>query len=120
MRRIFSFLLALLLVIMPIETALAYETVKVLDKPTTTVSQMKAWASNRGAHPEFINQANNFYNISIEYGVDPAVTYAQAAKETNFFNFSLQTAHTEDSFCNNQNSTALFFCNFCGANQIFF
>lgn len=61
---------------------------KILNEPTTTVDQMKEWAKSKDADEEFIEQAENFYNISIEHGVDPAVTYAQSAKETNFFRFT--------------------------------
>ncbi|MDO5755502.1 MAG: cell wall-binding repeat-containing protein [Tissierellia bacterium] len=65
-------------------------TVKILRSPSTSIYQMKQWASQEKykADPDFIRLATDFYVISIKYGVDPAVTYAQAAKETNFMRYT--------------------------------
>lgn len=60
----------------------------ILGPPTTTVSQMQSWARSKGADAEFIELAEVFYNVSVKWGVDPAVTYTQSAKETNFFKFT--------------------------------
>ena len=60
----------------------------IIGPPTTTVAQMKAWAKKQGADPDFIEQAQTFYDVSVKHGIDPAVTYAQSAKETNYFKFT--------------------------------
>ncbi|MDO5714900.1 MAG: N-acetylmuramoyl-L-alanine amidase [Tissierellia bacterium] len=59
----------------------------ILATPTVTVAQMKEWAKKKNAHPKFVELANIYFNVSIKYGVDPAVTYAQSGKETGYFNF---------------------------------
>lgn len=59
----------------------------ILNKASVTVPQMQDWARKRNADPEFIEQAETYYNISVIYGIDPAITYAQSAKETNYFKF---------------------------------
>lgn len=63
-------------------------TTLILGKNTTSVHQMKKWAISKKAAPIFIELAPVFYNVSIKYGVDPAVTYVQSAKETNFMKFT--------------------------------
>lgn len=75
------------MVILPVSSAQASGELTIMASPRASVSQMQDWARFRGAHEEFINQAQTFYDISIEYGVDPVVTYTQSAKETNFFKF---------------------------------
>ena len=62
-------------------------TAPILGKSTTTVYQMKSWARSRGANQKFIDLAQVFYDISVARGVNPAVTYVQSAKETNFMKF---------------------------------
>ena len=59
----------------------------ILGKPTTTVHEMKLWASSRNANQLFIDLAPLYYSVSVQKGVDPAVTYTQSAKETNFLRF---------------------------------
>lgn len=71
--------------------------VPILSKSTTSVEEMQAWAKKKGADPLFIDLAPKFYNISKEYGVNPAVTYAQSAKETAFMKFG---GVLDKSFCN--------------------
>lgn len=63
---------------------------KIIAPPSVSLKQMKDWAgqSKYKADREFLRQAENFYNISVNTGIDPAVTYAQSAKETNFFRFT--------------------------------
>lgn len=63
---------------------------KILSGPRATVYQMAQWASQEKfkADPDFIALAPLFYKISREYGLDPAVTYAQSAKETNFMRYT--------------------------------
>lgn len=59
----------------------------ILSKPTCTVEMMKAYAKAKNAHTTFIELAQTFYDVSVRYGVDPCITYAQSGKETAFFNF---------------------------------
>lgn len=63
---------------------------KILSAPRATVYQMAQWASQEGykADSDFIALAPLFYQISRKYGVDPTVTYAQSAKETNFMRYT--------------------------------
>ncbi len=65
-------------------------TEKILSEPRATIYQMAQWASQEKykADPDFIGLAPLFYQISREYGVDPAVIYAQSAKETNFMRYT--------------------------------
>ncbi|MDO5718436.1 MAG: cell wall-binding repeat-containing protein [Tissierellia bacterium] len=88
LKRIITAILAFVFVFSPIATAMANGKTPIVAKPTTTVEQMQEWAKNRGADPDFIKEAKRFYDISLKYGIDPAVTYAQSAKETNFFKFT--------------------------------
>lgn len=89
MKKLIALFLGLALLVMP---AFASEDTDlgqpIIGPPTTNVGRMRAWAISQGADPEFIDQAENFYRISVEYGIDPAVTYAQSAKETNYFKFT--------------------------------
>lgn len=63
----------------------------ILNEATGTVEQMRIWAEQNNADPEFIEQAQNFYDISVSKGVDPILTYAQAAIATDFFHFTNST-----------------------------
>lgn len=74
----------------PVPEAPIVGTVSILSRPRTSIYQMKQWASQKKykADPDFIALAPLFYTISVRYGVDPAVTYAQAAKETNFMRYT--------------------------------
>lgn len=110
-----SFLLALIIVFSPITKVFAEEentsqlsakenvdsskietekvpeivpTTLILNKNTTSVHQMKKWAISKKAAPIFVELAPVFYDISIKNGVDPAVTYTQSAKETNYMKFT--------------------------------
>lgn len=88
MKKIFNIMLALLLVFIPITSNAKGVGQAIIGPPTTTVEKMKDWARSKGAHEEFIRQAQTFYDVSVRYGIDPAVTYAQSAKETNYFKFT--------------------------------
>lgn len=68
------------------ETAPASGT-PIIGRATITVEQMKEWAKNKGANKSFIDLAPIFYDLSIKSGIDPAVVYAQSAKETGYFKF---------------------------------
>lgn len=56
----------------------------ILGKPSATVSQMKEYARFHKGAEFFVELADLFYEISVDYGVDPAVAFAQACKETAF------------------------------------
>lgn len=88
MKRILSIMLALMLVLGAVPVLADTAKTPIIGKPTTTVKQMETWAKAKKADPDFIKQAKTFYDISVKYGIDPAVTYAQSAKETNFFKFT--------------------------------
>lgn len=88
MKKLLNIVLALVLVLAPVTSQASSNGQPILGPATTTVEKMKDWARSKEANQEFINQAQNFYDISVKYGVDPAVTYAQSAKETNFFKFT--------------------------------
>ena len=60
---------------------------KIVNKPTTTVNQMRQWAKDRNADPSFVEVAHAFHKLAVAKGCDPAVVYAQSAKETGFFKF---------------------------------
>ena len=59
----------------------------ILGAPTATESQMKSWAQSKRAAAWFIQEIPTFYSLSIAAGVDPSVTYAQAALETGYGRF---------------------------------
>lgn len=47
-----------------------------------TVDQAKAWARDKGATETFINLADVYFKYCVECGqVNPAIAYAQSAKE---------------------------------------
>ncbi len=56
----------------------------ILNGPTATLAQAKAWAKAKRAADWFVDQADLFWQIAKERGVDPAVAYAQAALETGY------------------------------------
>lgn len=89
MKKIISILLAALLLIGSTSVVIADEKkTPIIGEPTTTIEQMETWAKAKKADPDFVKEAKTFYNVSVKYGIDPAVTYAQSAKETNFFKFT--------------------------------
>ena len=76
----------------------------IVGKATTTVYQMKLWAKSKGANQIFIDLAGKFYDISVSRGVDPAVTYTQSAKETNFMKFTGVLDSSYNNPCGMKNS----------------
>lgn len=60
----------------------------IIAAPTATVGQAKNWAKRRGGTELFIGLADIYWKIAPQAGVDPAVAYAQSAKETNFGKFT--------------------------------
>lgn len=59
----------------------------ILAPPTTNPDQMRQYAIDNNGAQWFIDNAENFYKISVAYGVDPTIAYAQSAKETAFGRF---------------------------------
>lgn len=55
--------------------------IKIINKPTTSIQQMKDWARKKGAY-EFEKLAEPCYKASLKTGVDPAVSYCLSALET--------------------------------------
>ncbi|MDO5017963.1 MAG: cell wall-binding repeat-containing protein [Lagierella massiliensis] len=86
-KKLLSIFICLTLIISLDTMSLANKKTPILNKPTTTVYQMKSWAKKKNANKLFIDLAPLYYSISVERGVDPAVTYAQSAKETNYLKF---------------------------------
>lgn len=62
--------------------------VLIIAPPSATVEQAQKWAKSRGATQTFIDIAPLFWELSALSGVDPAVAYAQSAKETGFGRFT--------------------------------
>ena len=58
-----------------------------IEYPKVSVAQMQQWAKNNKANQTFIDLAQTFYDEGMKAHVNPAVLYAQSAKETNFMNF---------------------------------
>jgi N-acetylmuramoyl-L-alanine amidase len=58
--------------------------IPILNGPTATQAQARAWAQAKGAAGWFIEQIPTFWSVSQAAGVDPAVTYAQAGLETGY------------------------------------
>lgn len=69
----------------------------IIGKATTTVKAMQEWAKSKNADSLFVELAQTFYDVSVAYSIDPAVTYAQSAKETGFMKFG---GVLDKSFCN--------------------
>lgn len=55
--------------------------------PTADIETMRKWARRKNASQTFIDLAETFYNVGKKYNIDPAVVYAQSAKETGFMKF---------------------------------
>ena len=87
-KRATAFLLLLSLIILPAKEVFASGRTPILNRPTVTVAQMRNWAIKKGANKTFVELAQTFYDVSVSKGVDPAVTYAQSAKETNFMHYT--------------------------------
>lgn len=60
----------------------------IIGPASATVRQAQAWAKKRGAAQTFIDIAPIFWRLAQEHGgVNPAIAYAQSAKETGFGKF---------------------------------
>jgi len=60
---------------------------KIIEASTVTVNQMMGWAINKKADPLFVSLAERFYNEATRVGINPALAYAQSAKETGYMKF---------------------------------
>ena len=61
---------------------------KIISDSEVTVEQAKNWAKSKGATQTFINLADLYFKYSSECGgVNPAIAYVQASKETGYGNF---------------------------------
>ena len=66
----------------------AAETFAILAPARATADQARAWAQSKGATQNFVELAELYWSLAPTAGVDPAVAYAQSAKETNFGKFT--------------------------------
>lgn len=57
-------------------------------KSIVTLEQIKAFLKAKSAHERFLENADLFWQTSLEIGVEPAVTFAQIALETNFMHYT--------------------------------
>ncbi|EJU22593.1 N-acetylmuramoyl-L-alanine amidase [Peptoanaerobacter stomatis] len=73
---------------------------QILSKPTVTVEQMQEWAKSKNNNKEFINLAELYYKLSVERGINPAVSYAQFAHETGFLYKVKSAAGLDESYHN--------------------
>lgn len=51
-------------------------------------AQIEKFLKARDTHPRFLENAKTFWDTSLSVGVEPAVTFAQIALETNFMHFT--------------------------------
>lgn len=63
------------------------ENLEIISKSRCKISQMVTWAKKKNATKEFIDLAPIFYYTAKERGIDPAIVYAQSAKETGYMKF---------------------------------
>ena len=73
---------------------------QILSKPTVTVEQMQAWAKSKNNNKEFISLAELYYKLSVERGINPAVSYSQFAHETGFLYKVKSAAGLDESYHN--------------------
>ncbi|PKM79361.1 MAG: hypothetical protein CVU88_06185 [Firmicutes bacterium HGW-Firmicutes-13] len=71
----------------------------IVGEPLITLSQARIWAVYRGAHPDFIEIAELYWEIGTELGIRPEVAYAQSAKETNFGKFTGVVSREFNNWC---------------------
>jgi hypothetical protein len=77
----------------------------IIGKASATVGQAQAWAKSRGATQVFIDLAPLFWEIApTRGGVDPAVAYAQSAKETGFGGFGGVINESYNNTCGLKNT----------------
>ncbi|WP_428817524.1 N-acetylmuramoyl-L-alanine amidase [Clostridium butyricum] len=101
-KRFIAILMCLITVILFIQPKkVQAETIKdynILSDCAVTVKQAKEWAKERNATQTFIDLADLYWKYAEECGgVNPAIAYAQAAKETGYGNFG---GVLDESYCN--------------------
>ena len=73
---------------------------QILSKPTVTVAQMQEWAKLKNNNKEFISLSELYYKLSVERGINPAVSYAQFAHETGFLYKVKSAAGLDETYHN--------------------
>ncbi len=58
-----------------------------ISEPSISMEQAIQWAKNMGADERFINVAPYYWEYGKQTGINPAILYAQAAKETAYGNY---------------------------------
>ena len=90
-KRMSAFILMFIFVlnILPINIVLADEdNIHIISSTNITVQDAKEWAKSKNATEKFIELSDLFWKYSKSHGnVNPAIAYAQSAKETGYGNF---------------------------------
>ena len=73
---------------------------QILSKPTVSIEQMQTWAKSKYDNEEFINLAEMYYKLSVERGINPAVSYSQFAHETGFLYKVKSAAGLDETYHN--------------------
>jgi N-acetylmuramoyl-L-alanine amidase len=74
--------------LLPISAIKASEDVNIVSNTSISVQEAKNWAKSRGATDIFIGLADLYWKYAPQHGgVNPAIAYVQAAKETGFGKF---------------------------------
>ena len=73
---------------------------QILSKPTVSIEQMKEWAKSKNDNAEFIKLSEMYYKLSVERGINPAVSYAQFAHETGFLYKVKSAAGLDETYHN--------------------
>lgn len=76
----------------------------IIGPATATVEQAEAWAISRKASDTFIKLAKVYWQLGTYFGADPAIAYAQSAKETGFGRFGGVIDETYHNPCGMKNS----------------
>jgi len=85
----FIFSIAIVLSLLPIIGAQAVTNdIRIISDSQVTAKQAKEWAKSKGATETFVNLADLYFKYySSHGGVNPAIAYVQAAKETGYGKF---------------------------------
>ncbi|EHL20282.1 hypothetical protein HMPREF9628_00127 [Peptoanaerobacter stomatis] len=73
---------------------------KILSEPTVNIEQMQEWAKLKNNNKEFISLSELYYKLSVERGINPAVSYAQFAHETGFLYKVKSAAGLDETYHN--------------------
>lgn len=77
----------------------------ILSKSSTSLSDMVEWAILKNAHPTFIENAEIYYRLCMEVGVNPVIAYVQYAKETKYGKFGGVVKESYHNPCGLKNPT---------------